>query len=146
MGFEFHAEHELSSSDEYRSVLHELRDEHGNQMLCIHMDVNAAHFKPSTLKRMQHEFACLRQCTDAPIFAIEDIPDDAKWARYVGHMGFEFSSRVECTDGHSRRCFVSNKKNKNDDFQHFLDAEQRSVVSTAAVPDASVRSGRYQPQ
>ena len=121
MGFEFYQEHELSINPDYSSVLHELRDENGNQLLAIHMDVN--HFSPSVLKRMKREFAALRSCTDAPIFAIEDNPDDAKWERYVRLMGFEYSSRVECTDGKSRRTFVSKKKNKNDDFKH-EDGEQ----------------------
>lgn len=107
MGFEFYAEHELSVSPEYHSVLHELRDGE-KQMLAIHMDV--FRFSPSVMKRMIREFAALRSCTDAQIFAIEPNPDDAKWQRYVSRMGFEFSSRVECTDGLSRRVFVSNKK------------------------------------
>jgi hypothetical protein len=115
MGFEFYQEHELSDNEAYRSVLHELRNERGDQLLAIHMDVHQ--FAPSALKRMKREFSALRSCTDAPIFAIEDNPDDDKWERYVRHMGFEFSSRVECTDGNSRRTFVSKKK-KNDDLQH----------------------------
>lgn len=110
MGFKFYAEYVLSEPPEYSSVLHELRDEDGHQMLVIHMDVKK--FAPSVLKRMKREFSALRSCTDATIFAIEDKPDDAKWERYVRHMGFEFSSRVECTDGPSRRCFVSKKNNQ----------------------------------
>jgi hypothetical protein len=108
-GFEFFAEHELSINADYRSVLHELRDG-DKQMVAIHMDV--FNFSPSVMKRMIREFAALRSCTDATIFAIEPHPDDAKWQRYVSHMGFEFSSRVDCTDGLSRRVFVSNKKKK----------------------------------
>jgi hypothetical protein len=115
MGFEFFQEHELVSHPEYRSVLHELRDEHGNQMMVIHMDVD--HFSPAVLKRMKAEFNALRSCTDTIIFAIEPNPDDGLWHRYVSHMGFEFSSHVECTDGHTRRCYVS-KKNNNDHQQH----------------------------
>jgi hypothetical protein len=118
MGFEFYKEHELSKWPEYQSVLHELRDEHDNQMMVIHLDADPSTFAPSVLKRMVAEFAALRSCTDAPIFAIEPHPDDAKWQRYVSHMGFEYSSRVDCTDGLSRRCFVSNKKNNNDLLKH----------------------------
>lgn len=134
MGFEFYKEHVLSTSPEYHSVLHELRDEDGRQMLAIHMDVTKEAFGPSVLKRMAHEFSCLRQCTDAPIFAIEDIPDDAKWQRYVERIGFEFSSRVECTDGLTRRVFVSNKK-KNDNFkhEHAVIADDRPVERTGSV-------------
>lgn len=117
MAFEFYAEYELANHPEYVSMLHELRDEHGAQMLAIHIDVDHDKFSPSVLKRMKHEFETLRSCIDAPLFAFEPHPDDAKWARFVRRMGFEFSSRVECTDGLSRRCFVSKKKN-NDDFQH----------------------------
>jgi hypothetical protein len=114
MGFEFHAEYALSDSPDYEAVLHELRDG-DQQMMVIHMDVYK--FSPSVMKRMIREFAALRSCTDALIFAIEPNPGDTKWQRYVSHMGFEFSSRVECTDGLSRRCFVSKKKN-NDDLKH----------------------------
>jgi hypothetical protein len=117
MGFEFYKEYELSKTPEYHSVLHELRDEHGNQMLAIHMDTDPSSFAPSVLKRMVTEFRALRSCVDLPIFAFEPNPNDRKWERYVKRMGFEFSSRVECTDGLSRRCFVSKKKN-NDHFQH----------------------------
>lgn len=118
MAFEFYAEHDLSRWPEYHSVLHELRDDDGNQMMVIHMDVDPLRFSLDVMKRMKREFETLRSCTDAPIFAIEDNPDDDKWGRYVGHMGFEFSSRVECTDGLSRRCFVSKKKNNNEHDQH----------------------------
>lgn len=122
MAFEFFAEHELSKWPEYQSVLHELRDENNNQMLTIHMDVNPLRFSPGVMKRMKAEFATLRECTDAPIFAFEDKPDDAKWQRYVSLMGFEYLSRVECTDGLSRRCFVSKKKNN----EHVKHAEDRA--------------------
>lgn len=134
MGFEFYQEHVLSSSPEYRSVLHDLRDGANRQMLFMHIDVNHELFKPSTLKRMVFEFSCFRLCTDAILFAIEDIPDDPKWERFVKRMGFEFSSRVECTDGRSRRCFVSKKKN-NDDFEHSNSdlAAKRALVRTAAL-------------
>ena len=142
MGFEFYQEHELSVQPEYRSVLHELRDEHDNQMLVIHMDAEPSTFAPSVLKRMMNEFSALRSCTEAPIFAIEPNPDDDKWERYVSHMGFEYSSRVECTDGLSRRCFVSKKKNNNDDLQHFIQQHERPVERTAAVPLAGVPAGR----
>lgn len=107
MGFEFYAEHELSVSPEYRSMLHELRDG-AQQMLVIHMDVFK--FSPSVMKRMIREFAALRSCTGAQIFAIEPSPDDAKWQRYVSHMGFEFLCRLECSDGLYRRCFLSERK------------------------------------
>jgi hypothetical protein len=113
MGFEFYKEHTLSETPDYKSVLHEMRDEQGNQMLVIHMDTDPSTFAPSVLKRMVKEFYALRSCTDAPIFAIEPNPDDAKWERYVSHMGFEYSSRGVCSDGLTRRCFVSKKKNND---------------------------------
>jgi hypothetical protein len=141
MGFEFYAEHSLSKWPEYHSVLHELRDEHGNQMLTMHIDVDPLRFNVSVMKRMEREFAALRQCTDATIFAIEDHPDDAKWERFVRRMGFEFSSRVECTDGRSRRCFVSKKKNNEHDKHSNVPAVVPAVVGAAAVPSAGVRTG-----
>jgi hypothetical protein len=92
-------------------------------MLVMHIDVHQ--FKPSVMKRMIHEFTTFRSCTDAPLFAIEPSPDDAMWHRFVSRMGFRFSSRVECTDGLSRRCYVStagavSKKKNNDDLKHFI--------------------------
>jgi hypothetical protein len=136
MAFEFYAEHDLSKWPEYHAVLHELRDKHGNQMLTIHMNVDPLRFSKGVMERMRHEFSVLRSVTDAPIFAIEDHPDDKKWERYVSHMGFEFSSRVECTDGRSRRCFVSYKNKKNNEHVKHSDdaAEQRAVASPSAVP------------
>lgn len=112
MGFEFYAEYPLSDAPEYEAVLHDLRDEHGNQMPIMHIDVYS--FTPSVLKRMKREFETLRSCTDATLFAIEPNPDDGKWHRFVTIMGFEFSSHVECTDGLTRRCYVSKKKKIND--------------------------------
>lgn len=104
MAFEFYQEYELSSSDDYRSMLHELRDG-DQQMMVIHMDVFK--FNPSVMKRMIREFKALRSCTDVPIFAFEPSPDDAKWQRYVERIGFKYLMREACSDGHSRRCFVS---------------------------------------
>lgn len=117
MAFEFHADHLLTEWPEYWSSLHEYRDEHGNQMLTLHIVVDDRRFSAGVYKRIISEFNALRDSTDAMIFAIEDNPDDKKWERFVSPMGFEFSSRVECTDGKSRRCFVSKKKNKNEPLQ-----------------------------
>jgi hypothetical protein len=105
VGFEFFQEHPLVSHPEYSSVLHELRDEHDNQMLVIHMDVHK--FSPSVLKRMMREFKVLRSCTNTPIFAFEPSPDDKKWEHYVELMGFSYLMIDKCSDSLSRRCFVS---------------------------------------
>jgi hypothetical protein len=40
MGFEFYAEHVLSSSPQFHSVLHEMRDENDQQMMVMHIDVH----------------------------------------------------------------------------------------------------------
>ena len=141
--FEPYALHTLVDDAEYRSVLQEFRDGE-QQMLLIHMDVFK--FAPSVMKRMVRDFNALRQCTDTSIFAIEPTPDNGMWHRYVSHMGFEFSSYVDCTDGESRRCYVSNKKKKNNGRPNdqFTDAEHQpeyaAVVSAAALPSAGVRA------
>lgn len=136
MGFEFYAEHELSKHPEYRAVLHELRDG-DQQMLTIHLDVKR--FSPSVMKRIKAEFAALRECTDAPIFAFETAPDDHKFARFLAHVGLEPSSRVLCADGRSCRCFVSQKKNKNEHDQHQdLRGDLSAVGSSATVSKAGV--------
>lgn len=142
--FEPYALHTLVDDDEYRSVLQELRDGE-QQMLLIHMDVFK--FSPTVMKRMVRDFNALRQCTDTPIFAIEPTPDNGMWHRYVSHMGFEFSSHVDCTDGETRRCYVSTNKKKNNGWPNdqFTDAEHQpehaTVVGAAALPPAGIRAG-----
>jgi len=112
MDFKFHKAYDAIVCPEYRAVIHDMRDDEGRQMVVMHLDVDHDKFTPSILKRMKREWACFRQCTDATLFAIENHPDDAKWARFVAIMGFKFLTRVECTDGRSRRCFVSQKQDQ----------------------------------
>lgn len=144
MGFEFFAEYTLMDCPEYVSILHELRDQRGNQMMVMHVQPDPKRFNATVLRRMVSDWQAFRACTDAPMFAIEKYPDDRKWERFVKRMGFEFSSRVVCADGQSRRCFVSKKKNKNDDFNHQDKhvAGERTVGSTAALPHFCIPAGR----
>lgn len=116
--FKFYQEHVLSEHPEYRAVLHELRSDAGDQMVTIHIDCDPLRFSPGVLKRIKKDWTAFRSCTDAIIFAIEPEPDSMKWQRFVSPLGFEFSSRVDCTDGQSRRVFVSTKNNKNEHTQH----------------------------
>ena len=139
MGFEFFTEHEVSKWHEYHAKLHELRDEHGNQMMVIHMDVDHLRFSPGVLKRIKAEFAALRECTDVPIFAFETEPDDHKFARFLSHVGLEPFMRVLCADGRSCRCFVSKKKIKNEHDQHQDHRPEHSAMGcSAAVSSAGV--------
>lgn len=114
----FVSEHVLVSQPEYQAVLHELCDDFGRQMLTIHIDVAPEAFNAQVLRKIRSDWRSFRACTDATIFAIEPHPDDEKWQRFVAPLGFEHSSRVECTDGQSRRVFVSNKKKNNVNEQH----------------------------
>ena len=139
MAFEFYAEHELSKWPEYHATLHELRDEHGQQMMVIHMDVDHLRFSPSVMKRIKAEFAALRECTDVPIFAFETSPNDHKFARFLAHVGLEPFMRGLCADGRSCRCFVSKKKNNNEHDQHQDHRPDLSAVGgSTAVSSAGV--------
>src|SRR5688500_15171673 len=139
MAFEFYTEHELSKWPEYHATLHELRDEQGQQMLVIHMDVDHLRFSPGVMKRIKAEFAALRACTDVPIFAFETTPDDHKFARFLSHVGLTPFMRVLCADGRSCRCFVSRKKINNEHDKHQDDQPEHTALGgPSAVPTAGV--------
>lgn len=128
-GFKFHERYPLVKCPEYESVLDEFRCDN-EQMLLMHIDV--FRYSPSVRKRMDREWRCLRACTDALIFAIEPEPDDEKWERFVKPFGFVFSSRIPCTDGRSRRVFVSYPNGQQYHKNHKRDP--LSVGTAAAIP------------
>lgn len=112
-----------------------------NQMMLLHIDVDPLRVSPSMMKRLLHEWQCLRSCTRAPFYGIEPEPDDTKWERFVGLLGFQNTdARVQFLDGHSRRLFVSYAAEDAED-ESKKHAEQHAVERTVARPDA-VLDGR----
>lgn len=103
--------HDLMDCAEFYSCVDEF-DIDGARMLLMHVDVHR--YVPSVLRRMRHAWTAFRNCTAAPLFAIEPSPDDAKWERFVTAFGFRFSSRVDYPDGSSRRVFISYKNGPED--------------------------------
>src|SRR4051812_4835177 len=101
--------YEVISHPEYTVVLDDfVGSDGGDQMCLMHIDVDTKKFTPSVMKRMLDEWSVFRSVTDAPLYGIEDIPDDHKWERFVSLLGFQnTNSRVDCSDGQSRRLFVS---------------------------------------
>lgn len=112
--------YEVISHPEYSAVLDDFTDASGRQMCLMHIEFDTSRFTPSIMKRMLEEWAVFRSITDAPLYGIEDIPDDAKWERFVSHLGFQnTNTRVDCSDGQSRRLFVSlPHRNFNEHEQH----------------------------
>lgn len=109
--------HEVVTYPEYQAVLDEF-DDNGTPRLLMHIEVEPSLFNARVFARLINEWVALRECIDAPIFALEPEPDDDKWERFVSRLGFSYAStRVDCTDGQSRRLFVSNKK-KNEQQEH----------------------------
>lgn len=138
MAFEFYKTHDVIKRETYWSDMDEYRDENGQQMLVLHIDVDPTQFSPSVLKQVVQDWQLFRSILDAPIFVFEPNPNDEKWERFVAHMGFEYSSTVDCTDGHKRRCFISKKKNDGQQRQNQYDAEVGAVAGSAAVPSDGV--------
>lgn len=113
MGFEFYREHTVDACPEYEAALEEYRDENGNQMMTAHISVEPELFTPEVYKTIIRRFKLLREVLDVPLYAVEPNPDDEKWERFIAPLGFSQLMRVGCTDGQSRRLFVS-KKNKEE--------------------------------
>lgn len=109
--------HEVVSHPEYRAVLDEF-DDNGSPKLLLHIAVDPTLFSAKVFQRLLKEWGALRECITDPLFAMEPAPDDDKWERFVRRLGFvNTNARVDCTDGQSRRLFVSNKNN-NEHSEH----------------------------
>lgn len=103
----FVTRHIISEHPEYFSCLDEFRMDDGGQMLLLHIDVDPLRFSPAVMKRIRFEFAALRSCTRAPLFAFEPEPDDEKWERFVRIFGFQYGGRSHTADGTPIRFFIS---------------------------------------
>lgn len=100
--FSFVTRHRVLTYPEYWFELDEYRRGDGSQFLLAHL--RFAKFSPSIFKRVKAQWAEFRACTSAPIFAIGEV-DDAKWVRFVSHLGFEPAMDVVCLNGERRRMY-----------------------------------------
>jgi hypothetical protein len=116
--------YEVISHPEYRAVIDDFTNAHGEQMCLMHIEFDTSKFNASVMKRMLDEWVTFRSVTDAPLYGIEDKPDDIKWERFVSLLGFQNTNcRVDCSDGQSRRLFVSLPLPKDFTDEHKLDAD-----------------------
>jgi hypothetical protein len=117
--------HVIVSHPEYHAVLDDFVNPDGEQMVLMHIDVDTDKFNPTVMKRLLGEWSAFRSVTAAPLYGIEPNPDDAKWERFVSLLGFQkTTSRVDCTDGQSRRLFVSlPQKELRDERQQHANSE-----------------------
>jgi hypothetical protein len=74
------------------------------KMVMFHCDVY--YWAPSVLKMMLQQWALFREAMKCPIFCMGTV-DDAKFARLVSLFGFQHLSDIPCTDGETRKLFVS---------------------------------------
>lgn len=121
---ELRGRHTIVSHPEYHAVLDDFHNG-TDQMVLMHIDVDHTKFNATVMKRLLGEWGAFRSVTSAPLYGIEPNPDDRKWERFVSCLGFQnTNSRVDCSDGQSRRLFVSlpNKEFDNERQQH-ADAE-----------------------
>lgn len=121
---------------EYRAVIDDFVNTDGEQFCLMHIDVDHTKFNAVVMKRLLAEWRAFRSVTRAPLYGIEDYPDDRKWEKFVSLLGFQNTNvRVDCTDGQSRRLFVSvpQKDFQNEHEQHAdpepeLDEQRSDVV------------------
>lgn len=115
--------HEVVTYPEYQAVLDEFDDD-GTPRLLMHIQVDPSLFSAKVFQRLINEWIALRSCISDQIFALEPEPDDNKWERFVGRLGFSYAhTRIDCTDSQSRRLFVSNKNNN----EHREHTEDRTI-------------------
>jgi hypothetical protein len=130
--------YEVISHPEYRAVIDDFTNSHGEQMCLMHIEFDTSKFNASVMKRMLDEWAAFRSVTDAPLYGIEDKPDDKKWERFVTHLGFQNTNcRVDCSDGQSRRLFVSLPlpKDFTDEHERHTDAAEDGDHEPVGRPD-----------
>ena len=81
------------------------------QMLFINLFVKK--WSPETLVEIKRDYAAFRECVSCPIYIVAE-EFTPTWEHFVRSFGFEPLIEAECTDGESRRLFVSLKKEKKD--------------------------------
>ena len=105
---------------EFLCELQEFR--RGNdQMVFIHLTTENWSLK--TLRKMQNDFALLRECVTCPLYACGNDTDE-KWAQFISLFGFRPLTEAVCTDGKRRRIFV-HFKDKNNNADQFTVSNER---------------------
>lgn len=111
--FKHHARHTILARPEYNCVLDEFR-RGDDQSLVIHAWVDRKKFTRQLMQQFVNEWRLFRSVVSAPIFAIEEAPNDKHWRAFVSHFGFRFLTlRPDPRDGIDRAVFVSFKDNNN---------------------------------
>lgn len=101
--FEF-VRHRVLSREEYLFEIDDYTLGGGNHFLLAHLRVFS--FTPSAMKRILADWRAFRACVSAPLFAIGE-EDDAKWRRFVSHLGFEPALEVVCNNDVRRLMYRS---------------------------------------
>lgn len=103
-----HERHVVSDNDDFRMVMDEHRlprDAGGFDQVCV-MHITFRKFGKAALKHCAAVWRAFRACVPCPLFAYPN-EDDEKWERFVRRHGFQPISSFLCTDGKTRRVFVS---------------------------------------
>ena len=98
--------HDIVVCDAYDACMDEYLDDEGVQFLLMHINVDPDLYSVSVARKIRREWALLRECIEAPLWAIEPHFQDTKWERFVAPLGFTFSHVIDWHDG-LRRMFVS---------------------------------------
>lgn len=98
--------HTLVDHPEYTTSIIEYLDENERQSLLLHVQIHK-NFTDETERRFTAEWVALRQSVTPPIFTIEPNSMDQKWEAMASSLGFDEVALLPCTDGQSRRLFVS---------------------------------------
>lgn len=103
--FEFVTRHLVVDHEEYWFEIDEYR-RGAEQFLLAHIFFEK--FSPSILKRVFNEWKAFRTCVKAPLYAVCDDGDAAKWERFVSRLGFRpMGIEVDCNNGERRPLFIS---------------------------------------
>lgn len=144
MDFALHDTHIILDYDEYWLEIEEYRRDK-DQFLIAHICFEK--FSPSILKRFIKEWTLFRTCVTAPLYALRDDGDEAKWLHFVSKFGFKPTGiNVLCNSGDIRQLFIStvSHEHKQTDDQRHDNVEHRSIVCpTSHSAQPSIR-GREQ--
>jgi hypothetical protein len=103
--FEKVARYAVNDTPDYTCVLDEFRRGE-EQLMLVHLDMHKA--TPRAMRTMLRDWRLLRECLECPLFAYGEV-DDHKYTKFMALLGFKPISFIPCTDGCSRRVFVSFK-------------------------------------
>lgn len=125
--------HPVINTPEYTCVFDEFRygDE---QIMLVHLDIHK--FTKSSLRRGLRDWSVLRQSVSVPLFAYGEN-DDAKYEHFMSLLGFQHISFIPCTDGRTRRVYVSFPLEVSDNAAVHHHHEQPKAGTVAATDSVS---------